>query len=229
MPGETFKEYIDSFSYGSRTDLFFKFLKNAGEEVAEQFVQDLFAELGNVVDTGDLSKMFELMYEAQLAGNSPPGEDPRWKYNDAPFTPLSKPLSEMRVGLLSSSGHHVAGQLNRPSGFAEYTQEEATKHIGEYGRARPLLSPVPVDLPQEELDVHQPGYDIRGAVRDRNTAMPIDRMKEMEAEGVIGALAPTAYSFIGLTSQMRLTREMLPEWVAKVKDDGWEAAVLVPV
>ena len=229
MPGETFSEYIDSLSYGSRTDLLFKWLKNAGEEAADQFLQDLLREIGEVVDTGDLSALFNLIYEGQLAAYSPPDEDPRWKYDDGPFTPLKKPLSEMRVGLLTSSGHHVLGEPHAPPEISGYTQEEATRHIGEYGRAKPFLSPVPVDLPADKLGVHQPGYDIRAALKDRNTVMPIDRLKEFEADGVIGELAETAYSFIGLTSQIRLTKEDAPQWAERVKDEGWEAAVLVPV
>ncbi len=229
MPDETFKEFVDSFSYGSRTDLLFKFLKNAREEDAEKYLQDLLRELGEVVDTGDLSQLLDITYEAQLAANSPPDEDPRWKYDDAPFATLTKPLSETRIGLLTSSGHHVQGEPHAPPEVANYTQEEGTKHIGEYGRAKPFLSAVPVDLPQEKLGVHQPGYDIRAALKDRNTVMPVDRMKEMEAAGVIGEFARTAYSFIGLTSQIRLTKEDAPDWAEKMKAEGWEAAVLVPV
>lgn len=52
MPGETFKQYVDSLSYGSRTDLLFKFLKNLPEEAAEGFLQSVFHELGNIVDSG---------------------------------------------------------------------------------------------------------------------------------------------------------------------------------
>jgi hypothetical protein len=229
MPGETFKEYVDSFSYGSRTDLLFKWLKNAPEDAAESFIQSLFRELGEVVDTGDLSQLFRLIYEGQLAAYSPPDEEPRWKYDDAPFTTLSKPLSEARVGLLSSSGHHVLGEPHSPPELAGYSQEEATRHIGEYGRAKPFLAAVPVGTPQEKLGVHQPGYDIRAALRDRNTVLPVDRMTEMAVEGLIGELAPVAYSFIGLTSQIRLTREDAPEWATRFRAEGWEAAVLVPV
>lgn len=229
MPGETFKEYVDSLSYGSRTDLLFKFLKNLPEEAAERFLQSLLRELGEVVDTGDLSSLFDLIYEAQLAGYSPPDEETRWKYEDAPFAPLKKPLSEMRVGLLTSSGHYVLGQPHAPPELAEYSQEEGTRHIGEYGRAKPFLSAVPVDTPQERMGVHQPGYDIRAALKDHETVMPIDRMREMEAAGVIGEFARTAYSFIGLTSQIRLSKEDAPAWAEKAKTEGWEAAVLVPV
>ncbi len=229
MPGETFKEYVDSFSYGSRADLLFKWLKNAPEEASERYLQSLLKELGEVVDTGDLSTLFEMTYEAQLAAYSPPDEETRWKYEDTPFAPLTKPLSEMKVGLLTSSGHYEEGQPHTQPEFADYTQEGAMKHTAEYGRAKPFLAAVPTDLPQEKLGVHQPGYDIRAALKDRNTVMPIDRMKDAEAEGVIGEFASPAYSFIGLTSQLRLTKEDAPQWADRVRDEGWEAAVLVPV
>ncbi len=229
MPGETFKQYVDSLSYGSRTDLLFKFLKNLPEEAAEGFLQSVFHELGNIVDSGDTSPLFRLIYEAQLAAYSPPDEEVDWTYEDAPFTPLKKPLSEMRVGLLTSSGHYVDGEPHAPPALAGYSQEEGVRHIDEYGRAKPFLAAVPIDVPVEQLRVHQPGYDIRAALEDRNTVMPIDRMRELEADGVIGEFARTAYSFIGLASQLRLKKEQAPEWAERVRAEGWDAAVLVPI
>jgi hypothetical protein len=65
----------------------------AEERAAGQFVQSVLRELGEVVDTGDLSKLAALIYQVQMAAYSPPDEDPRWKYDDAPFAPLTKPLS----------------------------------------------------------------------------------------------------------------------------------------
>jgi hypothetical protein len=38
---ESFEGFKNSFSYGSRTDMNFKFLKNLSEEDAAQFFQDL--------------------------------------------------------------------------------------------------------------------------------------------------------------------------------------------
>jgi hypothetical protein len=38
---ESFKGFKNSFSYGSRTDMNFNFLKNLSEEDAAQFFQDL--------------------------------------------------------------------------------------------------------------------------------------------------------------------------------------------
>jgi len=229
MPGETFKQYVDSMSYGSRTDLLFKFLKNLPEDAAEAFLQSVLTQLGEVVDTGDPASLLSLIYEAQLAAYSPPDEETAWKYDDAPFSTPQKPLTDMRVGLLTSSGHYVEGEPHAPPELSEYSQEEGTRHIGEYGGAKPFLAAVPIDVPAKRLRVHQPGYDIRAALEDRNTVLPIDRMKELEAEGVVGAFATTAYSFIGLTSQIRLRKEQAPEWAHRAKDEGWDAAVLVPI
>jgi hypothetical protein len=229
LPGETFKEYVDSLSYGSRADLLFKFLKNAPEEAAEQFLQSLMAKLGETVDDGRLERIFDLIYEGQLAAYSPPDEDPRWKYDDSPFAPLTKPVSQARVGLLTSSGHFIEGEEHTPPELSGLSQEEAVKRSGEFGRGKPFLSAIPTGSPREALGVLQPGYDTRAAVLDRDTVFPVDRLKELAAAGVIGELAPVAYSFIGLTSQIRLNKEDLPEWVERVKADGWEAAALVPV
>ena len=228
MTGETFKEFADSFSYGSRTDLLFKFLKNLPEAAAAGFLQAFLARFGDTLDTGDPQPLFDLLYETQLFANSPPDEDPRFKYDDAPFARLARPLSETRVGLLTSSGHFLEGEDPNPLGVTGMSQEEATKHIGEFGRARAVLSAIPKDTATEKLLILQPGYDIRAAARDRNTVMPIDRMNEFEADGSIGEFASPSYSFMGLTSQLRLTKEVLPEWVERVRADGWEAAVLVP-
>ena len=52
------------------------------------------------------------------------------------------------------------------------------------------------------------GYDISGPQEDINCVFPMQRLLEMEAEGVIGELAPTAYSFMGLINAN--TNALLP-------------------
>ena len=229
MTGETFKEYVDSYSYGSRADLLFKFMKNLPGDGAGDFFQSLLVKLGETIDDGDPARLYDLVYEAQQAAYSPPDRAPRWAYDDAPYSALQKPLSETRVGLLTSSGHYETGKQLNPLGDGDITQAEAMKQIGDLGRAAAQLSPVPVDLPPERLRVMHPGYDIRAAQEDIDTVIPVNRLKELANDGVIGELASPAYSFIGLTSQLRLTKEVLPGWVSRVKEEGWEAAVLVPV
>lgn len=60
-------------------------------------------------------------------------------------------------------------------------------------------------------------------------SLPIDRMVELEAEGVIGEFVSPAYSFVGLASQLRLRKEIAPAWAARLKAAGAQAVVLVPI
>tara|TARA_Y100001934_G_scaffold218651_2_gene259915 strand:- start:5458 stop:5586 length:129 start_codon:yes stop_codon:yes gene_type:complete len=41
MEKETFDDFRSSFSYGSRSDLLFKFLKSGSEQLADEFLQEL--------------------------------------------------------------------------------------------------------------------------------------------------------------------------------------------
>jgi hypothetical protein len=48
-------------------------------------------------------------------------------------------------------------------------------------------------------------------------------------EGIIGSLAPNAYSFMGACAQTRLLKQTGPRWVEMFRQQGIEGAVLVPV
>ena len=109
------------------------------------------------------------------------------------------------------------------------TQDEATRRIGEFIRSKPQLSVIPSETPIEHLRVRHGGYDIRGASADANVAFPLERMRECEREGLIGTLAPDAYSFVGAAAQTLIIKESGPEWTERLKQRGVEAAVLVPV
>ena len=49
MTSETFEEFLNSFFYGSRTDLNFKFIKELGPEAAGPFFQKLFAAIAKAI------------------------------------------------------------------------------------------------------------------------------------------------------------------------------------
>ena len=81
----------------------------------------------------------------------------------------------------------------------------------------------------------RPGRDacesglIRGAQRDPNVNFPYQRLRELAAEGVIGELAPTAYSFVGAAAQLRLQKDCLPDWGLLCQNQGLDGLILVPV
>jgi hypothetical protein len=229
---ETFKHFKDSFAYGSRTDLSFKFLKGLSTEDAALFFQELLSKIGDSVNDGDLDRLLQHVYEWQVRSHEPNEEDPgtdQWVYEDGPFAPLAKPLSESRVALFTSSGHFVDGDDPEPFGVKGMTQEEACLRTTDFVRAKPLLSTIPADTSNDNLRVRHPGYDIRAAEVDPNVTFPLERMRDIEGEGVFGELAPEAYSFPGIASQLMIIRESTPEWTALLHARDVDAVLMVPV
>ena len=225
--GETFAQFKDSFSYGSRTDLAFKFLKRLSPEDAAEFFQVLLQKLGETVDDGDADRLVQHAYAWQVRAYA--AAERHFVYDDRPFTPLRTPLEQARVVLFTSSGHFVAGDDPRPFGVADMTQEEAIARIDDFLRATPHLSVIPAGTPSSHLRVRHGGYDIRAAEKDPNVVFPLERVRELAAAGVIGELAPQAYSFVGAAAQTRLKRETAPEWAATLRAQGVDAVLLVPV
>jgi len=223
---ETFESFKNSFSYGSRNDLNFKFLKGLPDDQAANFFQELLWILVDSFDNGDYNRLYEHVRNWQIRGYSGEG---KWQYDDGPFSPLVKPLSETRLALFTSSGHFVEGDDPAPFGIENMSQEEAIRRINDFIRSEPTLSEIPVDTPRDKLYVRHGGYDIRGAQADPNVALPIERLREMEHEGLIGELFPNAYSFVGATSQTRLTQQAGPAWVEMLHEQHVEAALLVPL
>lgn len=223
---ETFEAFKNSFSYGSRNDLNFKFLKALSDDHVADFFQELLRKLADSFDDGDYHRLYEHVYDWQSRGYTGEG---RWQYDEGPFAPLDKPISETRLALLTSSGHFVEGDDPQPFGLQNMTQEEAVQRIGDFIKSEPALSAIPIDTPRDELCVRHGGYDIRGAQADPNVPLPIERLRDLEREGFIGELAPTAYSFVGATSQIKLTSQAYPAWIEMLQEQNIETVLLIPL
>jgi len=61
-------------------------------------------------------------------------------------------------------------------------------------------------------------------------ALPIDRLKELETEGVIGSLADINYSFMGFQEDGTLDwkEKYGPQLVGSLKQQGVNALILAP-
>ena len=227
---ETFEEFRRSFSYGSRSNLDFKFLKSLPDDEAAEFFRRLLDELGDAYDHGDVDRLIQLAIDWQIRGYAPEeGAPRRWAYEDGPFTAPGKPLAESRVALFTSSGHFVAEDDPRPFGVEDMTQQEAEDRIGDFIRAPPTLSRIPVDTIHEDLRVRHGGYDISSAIADPGVTFPVTVLRGLEAEGVIGELHTDAFSFPGATAQMRIIKESGPEWARMLGDEEVDLVLLVPV
>lgn len=235
-PSETADETIEqlrhSFFYGSRSNLDFKFLKDLSDDEFGHFVSDLLDGLGQSIDDGDASRLVDTAYRWQVAayaGHLGDPEDFPHRFDETPFTPLDKPLSESRLALVTSSGHFVEGDDPQPFGEVDMTQAAAEARIGDFLREAPSLSALPFDTPADELRVRHGGYPVRAASSDHQVALPIGHLRTLEQQGVIGELLPNAYSFVGAASQVRLKKHVAPEWAQMLRDQDADAVLLVPV
>jgi hypothetical protein len=226
LTSETFEEFKNSFSYGSRTDMNFKFLNALSDVEAGEFFQELLWKLGDASNDGQIDQVISHIYQWQVKAYS--GKS-RWQYDNGPFTTLSKPLSESRIGLLTTSGHFVEGDDPEPFGVQEMSLEEAQTRISEFLKADPVLSVIPVDLPRKKLRVRHGGYDIRAALDDFNVVLPIDRIGELQRDGLIGQALGNAYSFVGACAQRSLVNDIAPQWAEMLKAQGVDGMILVPV
>lgn len=223
---ESLEDFKNSFSYGSRSDMLFKFLKGLSEDEAGLFLQQLLKLLGDTMDDGDIQRIVDHIYQGQAQIYDKPG---RYKYEQGPFIRPEKLSRHLRIALMTTSGHFVAGDDPEPFGVKDMSDEEAEKRIIEFLRTEPRLSGIPIDTPGEQLRVRHGGYDVRGTRADPNVTFPLARLQELQDEGILEALHPTAYSFVGACSQTRLLKHTGPQWVQRFLGLQIEALILVPV
>lgn len=134
----------------------------------------------------------------------------RWVVNhDAPWTPLPKPVRECRVALISSGGFYAPGQ-------PPFEENDGSFRL------------IPRDTPSRELRIYHHGYRDADADRDPNCVFPLERLRELVADSVIGGLAESAISFVTFYSARRDV-ERAARIVAELRRMAVDAAFLVPV
>lgn len=129
-----------------------------------------------------------------------------------PATPPAD-LSRALVAVVTDGGLiHAGNPEGMPAGF---TDRRTTLSVA--GRAR---------LDTESFDVNHGGYDTRFVRADPNRLVPLDALRELEAEGVIGRLADTVHSTAGLGMSLTAARRIGREIAGSLKEDGVEAVIL---
>ncbi|MDH4145387.1 MAG: glycine/betaine/sarcosine/D-proline family reductase selenoprotein B [Acidimicrobiia bacterium] len=138
----------------------------------------------------------------------------RWvaSTDDPPLATLTKPLAESRVALIASGGIYRAGQI------AFHFKDDASYRV------------IPTDTPTEELRATHFAYDLRDARRDINVVFPIDTLRGLARDGVIGGMTDRAYTFMGgIYSTRKVREELTPALRDRVIEDGADVVLLVPV
>jgi D-proline reductase (dithiol) PrdB len=71
-------------------------------------------------------------------------------------------------------------------------------------------------------------FDRTGFQRDWNVVFPLDRLRELAAEGIIGSLADYHYSFMGAADPLRMATHA-QNLAQLLQGDRVNAALLIPV
>jgi glycine reductase complex component B subunit gamma len=82
------------------------------------------------------------------------------------------------------------------------------------------------DLRAEDYEISHGGYDPQFVRQDPNRLVPLDVMRELEQEGVIGELYNEFISTSGLANPLSNTRRMGGEMAEKAKRLGIDAIIL---
>lgn len=139
----------------------------------------------------------------------------RWYYADTPppWTPLPKPLSKARLGLLTTSGCYRAGQV------AFHYKDDAS--------IRRISTATPVD---ELRFSHLTENYLVDARRDPDCLVPLTALRQLRDEGVVGSLTDEFLSCMGgVYSQRRVREQTIPEIETALAEQGAEVALLIPM
>ncbi len=144
-----------------------------------------------------------LYYEAQ--GYTTPYQ---WAHHDdTPFKKLTKPLPQLRVGLVTTA------MPDTDQGRAE----------------RKLYSTPSKPVPDSMFTLGLSWHDTVTHTRDVGSFLPIEALLAIESEGGIGSLAPHFQSVPTAYSQRQTIAEDAPAILSHMKKDEVDVAILVPL
>ena len=121
------------------------------------------------------------------------------------------PLDERRVAIVTTAGLTTRADTRFGMGSSDYRVIPADIDAG--------------DLIMSHASVN---YDRSGFQQDLNVIFPIDRLKELDEDGVIGSVADFHYSFMGAIGAESL-EPAAAQLAVLLKKDSVDAVLLTPV
>jgi D-proline reductase (dithiol) PrdB len=135
---------------------------------------------------------------------------------DPPWRPLSKPLSECKIALVTTSG--LISRNDKPF--------ELTNPDGDASFRMVSVDTDPADLTFSHVSTN---WDRSGFAVDMNIVLPLDRLRDLARDGVIGSLSKHFFSFMGAIFQFdHLIGESAPAACRLLKQAEVDVVLLVP-
>jgi D-proline reductase (dithiol) PrdB len=137
-----------------------------------------------------------------------------------PWTPLPRPLGEATVALVSTAGLSMLAD----SPF----DAEAERQNPWWGD--PSYRVIPRTATEADIVVSHLHIETAYLQEDLEVALPLRLLAEAEAEGRIGRVAPSHYSFMGyLLDPAKFLEHSVPAMIERMRVEAVDAAVFVPV
>ncbi len=157
--------------------------------------------------------MAPVAYVEQVRRMFPHDPPYQWTVNaTAPWTAMTKPVREARIALISSGG--IFHRTQQP--FDGVKNDLSFREIS-------------TDVNPAELRISHYSKKAK-QVKDLNTIFPLERLRELQARGLIGGFASPAFTFMGrIFTRARLQKEMAPLLLGRLQEMNVDAALLVPV
>jgi D-proline reductase (dithiol) PrdB len=230
----TLDQFFTSLHHGERSNERFGYWQYyfhlKGDHETADFLDDVLRAVGDSVDDGRWERLVHTIRDWDQTYADWFIDDFFWtqqvRNETATLTPLAKPLAEARIALVTSGGFHKAE--DEPYGPGD-TPEEQARHQHAFLERHPTLRVIPKDYPRDKIRVSHPSYDQSAVRKDINVLFPLDRLLELEKEGVVGELADENVSYMGVVKNIKaIGEELMPAIADVLRGQSVDAAVLSP-
>lgn len=140
-------------------------------------------------------------------------EYPMTTFDRVAPNPAVKDLSKATIALCTSGGIV-------PKGNPDHIESSSASHYGEYNIAGVM------DLTADTYETAHGGYDPVYANQDADRVLPVDIMREFEANGTIGKLHDKYYATVGNGTSVANAKGFAAEYAQKLKADGVDAVIM---
>lgn len=153
------------------------------------------------------------MLVAKLKGEPFKTEYPMPVFDRVKPRPAVKDLSKAKIALVTSGGIV-------PKGNPDRIESSSASKYGRYD-----ITGV-TDLTAETYETAHGGYDPVYANQDADRVLPVDVLREMEKEGIIGSLHNVFYTTVGNGTSVANSKKFAHEIALELKEAGVDAIIL---
>jgi hypothetical protein len=142
-------------------------------------------------------------------------------YTDIPWAFPTKPLADAKVALLSTAGISMKGE---PPFDLERERREPLWGDPGWRRVHAGATSSTVEVNHLHIKTDYISHDL-------NVALPIDRLRELAADGTVGEVARSHYSTMGYqgADTSVLENETAPQIAGSLLEEGVDLLLLAPV